>query len=324
MANRLLRLLGLAGVGFAALNVYGRYAVRRFEDLDPETAGVPGSFIDVDGVRVHYVEAGRGAPLVLVHGFAGSTFSFRYVIPELARHYRVVALDLKGFGYSERPEGADYALAAQAELVRGLMDRLGIEQATVVGHSMGGAESMRLAARYPERVARLVLVDSATDHELGRTRRLALLRPFFPMAAVFTLHRMGFRERALRFVVHDPAHVTPEMVEGYFRPMRVKGQLRALGEMASGRQREEPVDLNAVRAPTLVLWGEHDRVLPLSVGEELARELPDARLIMVPSAGHMPLEEQPEFSNRVLLEFLGPATEAPAEPGPAVSQESPA
>lgn len=301
-----LRPAALLGGAFLALYVYAWYATRRFEDLEPETAEPPGSFLDVDGVRLHYVEAGQGAPVVLIHGLGASTYSFRYTIPELAQRYRVVAFDLKGFGYSARPASGDYSLTAHAKLIAAAMRALGIERAAVVGHSLGGAIALRLASLCPERVDRLVLVDAATDRALQRGRSLAwLARPFAPIIALATLHRQRFRRFALRAAVHDPAHITPEVVEGYFRPSRMKGHARAFARLMAHRRRDTPVDLASVRAPTLVLWGEHDRWLPPSLGEELARALPNARLEVVPAAGHLPLEEQPGYSNRALLAFLG-------------------
>src|SRR3990172_12332306 len=155
-------LLPAAGAALAGYAAYAWYAQRRFEDLEPESAGAPGMFVDIDGVRVHYVEAGRGDPVVLIHGWNGSTFSYRHTIPELAQNHRVVALDLLGFGYSGRPARADYSVTAQVRLVAGLMDRLDIPSAVVAGHSMGGGIAMRLALSHPERVERLVLVDSVS------------------------------------------------------------------------------------------------------------------------------------------------------------------
>jgi pimeloyl-ACP methyl ester carboxylesterase len=314
----------MAGAGVAAVGGYARYAVQRYEDLEPESAGAPGAFLDVDGVRVHYVEAGQGDPVVLIHGWNGSTFSYRYAIAELAQHHRVVALDLKGFGYSARPAGGDYSLTAQAELVRACMDHLGIDRATVAGHSMGGDVAVRFVTRCPERVSRLILIDAATDKDRHRAARFNRLgRPFLPLLAMLTYHRPGFQKRALRFIAHDPAFVTPETLDGHFRPMRMKGHLRAMGAQMAAHRRDEPVDVTAIQQPTLILWGEHDRVIPLERGEELARLIPNAQLVVVPSAGHVPLEEQPDYCNRALLTFLSPArTDVPEEFVPAAGTQT--
>lgn len=317
--NRAIRLAALAGVGLIGLSAYARYAVRRYEDLDPESAGAPGEFIDVDGVRLHYVQAGEGDTVVLIHGFGASTFSYRYTIPELAQHFRVVALDLKGFGYSERPAGSDYSLTAQAELVRGAMDRLGIERAAVVGHSMGGAIAMRLVLSHPERVSRLVLVDSASDDMMHRGLLPSwVAAPFVPIAVTFTVHRRRFRQFALRSAVHDPAHITPEVVEGYMRPSRFRGYARGLAALLTGRGVDQPLAIERIEQPTLILWGEHDRWLPPSQGEALAEAIPNAQLVLLRSAGHLPLEEQPVESHGPLLTFLRDAdplaTSQAAEP----------
>ena len=322
--DRALRFAAIGGAAIVGLSAYARHSVRRFEDLEPESAGAPGTFIDVEGVRVHYVEAGRGEPVVLIHGLNASTFSFRYMIPDLAQHFRVVALDLKGFGYSERPAEGDFSLTAQAKLVEQTMARLGIERAAVIGHSMGGAVAMHLATLFPERVDKLVLVNSATDRELRRGLRLApLIRPLLPAIAFLTFHRRGFRRFELQSGIHDPSYLTPEILDEYIRWSRMKGHLRGLGSFLVDRRSDGPLRPEAISAPTLVLWGEHDRWLPPESGEELARLIPNAQLDLVPSSGHMPMEEQPDYSARALIAFLRAAEPAEApQRQPAAQPES--
>jgi pimeloyl-ACP methyl ester carboxylesterase len=311
-----IRLLGLTAAALAGLYAYGRVAVRRFEDFEPESAGAPGKFRTMNGVRVHYVEAGQGPAVVLVHGWNGSTFGFRYTIPELARHYRVIAPDLIGFGYSERPAKGDYTVTAQVELLRGLMDQFGVEQAAIAGHSMGGAIAMSFALRYPERVSRLILIDAASVREMRSAVRLG--RFFAPLLSVFAplMANRSLFDRGMRSAVHDPAILTPEVLDGYFRPLRMRGHLRGLAQQIAQRGREEPIDPSRLRMPVLVLWGEHDRLLSLVKGEELAAQIPTARLEVIRSAGHLPLEEQPVLCNRLLEEFLDPG-QAPRDAHPA-------
>jgi pimeloyl-ACP methyl ester carboxylesterase len=311
------RLLAAGGLAMAALSALAWLSGRRWETLTPDASDAPGSFLEIDGARIHYVEAGQGPPVVLIHGWNASTFSFRHTIPELARHFRVVALDLLGYGYSARPGRAAYSLTAQADLVRAVMDRLGIARAAVAGHSMGGAVAMRLALREPERVERLVLVDAVPVQTRRRAVRFGrFIRPLLPAAAPFTLHRASFRRRVFRSMVHDPAHATPDVMEGYFRPLRMKGHLRSQARALAGRARDELLDPAAISQPTLVLWGEQDRWLPLAAGEELARRIPDAALVVVRGAGHLPLEEEPASANRAILGFLLGAAPAPS-PAPA-------
>jgi pimeloyl-ACP methyl ester carboxylesterase len=298
------KLLATAALAFAALYAYALRRIRQFEYLDLRDADVPGSYVDVDGSRVHYVEAGRGDPVVLIHGIFASTFSFRHTIPELAQQHRVAAFDLRGFGYTDMPEDGDYSLTAQAALIHDAMARLGIDRAAVVGHSMGGDIAMRLALLHPESVSRLVLVDSVTEHETSRGRRLPrLVRPLLPLIAGFSLNTHSLR-RGILSAVHDPAHVTDDVVAGYERPMHVKGRLRALRMLMAHRAWDLPVEPERITQPTLVLWGEHDRWIPVEHGEELAQRIPNARFAVVRSAGHLPLEEQPVDTAVMLSAFL--------------------
>jgi len=313
----LLQILLIICFPLVAYALYARRYVRRFEHLDPETAA-PGSFLDIDGRRIHYVQAGRGDPIVLIHGWNGSTFDMRYTIPELAQRYRVIAIDLPGYGYSARAQDGDYSVAGLGEIVPRVMDRLRIERAVVLGHSMGGLIAQWLALHYPERVERLILVDSATVKEMFAGRNWGLLlRPLLPLLAPIALNRGAVR-RGLRSAVHDPACVTPEAIEGRLRTLQVKGHLRAQAKQLSDRRKDPEFDPGQIRQPALLLWGEHDRWVKLSAGEELARAIPNARLVTIHGAGHLPLEEQAELCNRELLSFLD--APAPAAAPPPIAQ----
>src|SRR3989442_15747988 len=171
-----------AGAIIAALIAVSRF-FRRREDIDWRDADAPGRIATIGGVGINYIDRGSGPAVVLIHGFGAHTFSFRYLIPDLAKDHRVVALDLKGFGYSERPKKSDYSLSAQARLVVRLMDTLGIESAALVGHSMGGEVAMRVAAGWPQRVERLVLAASVSGDRIPTLPMLPIIKPFLPLIA---------------------------------------------------------------------------------------------------------------------------------------------
>lgn len=311
--TRALKIAGGAGLALGAYAAYAQYAIRKFEYLDPLDADAPGSYLDIDGTAIHYVEAGRGDDVVLIHGWNGSTFSFRYTIPELAQDFHVIALDLKGYGYSARPKDGDYSLTAQSEIVAQVMDRLGVKDAAVIGHSMGGAVATRLALRYPEWVKKLVLVDTVSVTEHRRATRLGkLLRVVMPLGAPIILHREAVRRRVFLSAVHDPAHITPEVEQGYYRPLHMRGHLHALGRQLISRQGDQLKSPEGISQPTLILWGEHDAWLRPEFGELLAGQIPNAEFTLVPSAGHLPLEEQPDFCNREILRFLQEGEQLPA------------
>jgi 2-hydroxymuconate-semialdehyde hydrolase len=296
---------------------YSRRAIRRWENVDLSAVDTAGQEVEVDGVRLHYLDAGSGPPLLLLHGLNGSTFSFRLLMPHLTSRFRVIALDLMGFGYSERPEGRDYSLTAQARLVAGFMDALGIARASVLGHSLGGAVAMHLAVGFPERVDRLILVSSATDTETRRGLRSArVVKPLMPFVAAFTVQNSRFRRMSLRSGCYDGSFITPEVLEGYIAPTRVRGHVRALAATMVDRSKDEPLDPSLISQPTLILWGAADRWLPVSHGGRLMALIPNSRLEVVEKAGHLVLEEQAEESARIIADFL-------LAPMPSISQMEP-
>lgn len=304
--------------GGAALALAGTYTatrvadavIHRREDLDPNAIERPGSMFFIRGTGVHYIEAGSGPPLVLVPGFYGSTFSFAEQIPVLARHFRVLALDLPGFGYSDRPVDIDLSHTARAGWLAEFLDRMGVERATVIGHSMGGAIAMRLAEAHPERVEKLALVAGATPDETNCIPFYRFLRPLMSIPAALVLGNMQELRRPLRRIAYDPAFITDKRWEIYTRPARIRGSAASLIKMMGDVCHDAPLHPSKVATRTLLLWGEADQIVPLAVAHYLHRHLPDARLEVIPRAGHLVLEEQPERANEAILRFLGVAGSA--------------
>jgi 2-hydroxymuconate-semialdehyde hydrolase len=249
----------------------------------------PGQIAVVDGEPIHYIEAGEGPPLVLIHGFPSNTFVWSRLMPRLSEHHRTVALDLPGLGYSHRNRKRSFALEAHAKTVTGLMDTLGIERASIIGLSMGGGVAQRIAATFPERVNRLVLLASIDESE-GSTwtwgkrwvdfvvLQIALRIP--PLA-----RKVG--RLSLRQVVEDPAFVTPELIEPYVRPLLRRGTVPCLRQYLWDNRKATRVDLSRIAAPTLVVSGELDGTVPPEVGERLAAMIPDARSVVLERANHL-------------------------------------
>jgi pimeloyl-ACP methyl ester carboxylesterase len=291
-------LLGAAAVA-SSLLVVSRVARIR-EDTDWESAERPGRIVDVDGVGIHYVEEGRGPAVVQIHGFGGHTYSFRYTIPALSADHRVVALDLKGFGYSERHADSDYSLTEQARLVTRFMDRLDIGKAVLVGHSMGGGVAMRVASMWPEKVEKLVLVASVPGEGFPTvgSRALPLIRPILPL-----LTRL-IASRLLSATVHSSSSVTAEMRKAYLAPLRIRGSMNGLHQMMRDSRRIGPVDHERIRQPTLILRAAHDHIIPDHAIERLRQNLPHAVTVTVERAGHLLLEERPDECNAAIQSFI--------------------
>jgi pimeloyl-ACP methyl ester carboxylesterase len=274
-------------------------------------------FVEVDGRQVYVEQQGAGEAVVLLHGFGESSYCWRQVIPELARSFRVVAPDLNGFGWSERPrDPRSYTLEGQEHLVLGVLAALGITRAQVVGHSYGGSLTLLLAARHPEVVRAMVLIDSAAPtYSMDRRSRLAGVRALDSLFVRFAL-RPGHIRSALLESVYDPALVTPELVRAYLDRLRVEGEDAAYYGLTARLPRAAApatgpgvsgggeVKLDKIAAPALVVWGAEDRIIRVEVGRRSAHLLPAGEFVILPRTGHLPMEERPAELLGLMVPFL--------------------
>ena len=269
------------------------------EDLDWNDAPRRGALIDIDGVRIHYIDEGSGPAVVLIHGFGGQTYQFRHVIPSLARDHRVIAVDLKSFGYSERSTH-NVSHTDQVTMLHALLRKLGVARATFVGHSMGGAVVQRFAATFPEMVDALVLAASAVgDERFGRREPPAwLLRPIVPILGKVVAKRL------FEASFFDPSKITAEMRDEYHRPERIRGSMDALVAMMTAGADDAPIDRSRITMPVLLLYAADDKVARLSLGQKLREQLPQAKLVVLDRCGHLLFDEQPQECERAIRDFL--------------------
>ncbi len=260
-------------------------------------------YVELEGTRVRYEDVGQGPAVVLVHGFASSLETWLAVTPALVKAHRVISLDLKGFGWTDRPEG-DYSPAAQAALVFALMDHLGVEQAAVVGHSWGASVVLRMALEQPGRVTRIALYDAWVYEEQ--------VPAFFLWARVGGLGEALFRafydERPAEKMAnafYDRSLLSEALVEDVERALARPGtQAAALAAVRGQVYAEVQRRYRTLHQPTLLLWGEQDRVTPITVGERLHLDLPNSRLLRYPRCGHFPMLEAAPQSTAALQRFL--------------------
>jgi len=270
----------------------------------PAGTSLEARFIVVAGTRLRYVETGTGPSVVLIHGFGASIYSWhRTIEPLAAAGFHVVAFDAKGFGFSDKPAHG-YSNGDYARLVLTLIDSLHLPDAVLVGHSMGGAIAAEAALRGPSRVRGLVLVDAAGLGTRGGLGVHAARGPVVgPLAA--SLRSRWVTEQVLRSTYADPSKVTAGDVDQYYAAVAEPDFGRAL----RGVLREFRFDalrgrLAAIEVPCLVVWGDHDRLIPERLGRELAHDLLRSAFIEVPRAGHDVPEEAPEAFNQLLIAFL--------------------
>jgi pimeloyl-ACP methyl ester carboxylesterase len=267
-------------------------------------AGVTPRFVDVAGQRLRYVRRGSGPPLLLVHGFSASIYTWAEALPPLAARHDVVAVDLPGFGGSDVP--ARFDSNAAAELIARAMDALGLPRASLAGNSLGGALAAVTAARHPERVDKLILIDAA-GYNFALADRPAMLRLAgrVPASVLAALPRRPLTRLGLQQVFFDDTRVTPEKVEEYLAPAARPGaQAFAHRLLTEGDGFGLPAALRQVRAPTLVIWGADDAWIPVRDADRFVRDIPGARKVVLPDCGHVPQEEKPEEVAKLILDFL--------------------
>jgi pimeloyl-ACP methyl ester carboxylesterase len=266
-------------------------------------AGGRGYFVNVGTdaapLRLWVEEQGRGRPVLLVHGLGANTYTWRKLVPALARTHRVITVDLKGFGRSDKPFDHAYSPLDQAALLKILIRRRGLTDLTLIGHSLGGGVALALAydlSRYrPGTVRRLVLISSIAYRQ-PLPPSLALLQvPVAAQLGAFTLPAEVQVYTAIREAYYDPAKITGDQIQAYATPLYAPAARYAL--LKSVEQIVPPglpqlVALYpTIRQPALLIWCAEDRIVPAWVGRKLARDLPNSRLAVLRGCGHVPQEE---------------------------------
>ncbi len=281
--------------------------------------------LEIHGQRVCFHTGGEGPALVFIHGITATSRTWREVLPRLAEHHTVLAPDLLGHGESAKPRG-DYSLGAYASGVRDLMIALGIDKATIIGHSLGGGVAMQLAYQFPERLERLVLVSSGG---LGREVHLMLRLAALPGA-----------EFVLPLIVAQPLRDAGELVAGALGRLGLRAGpdmeeialgFASLGDTEArqafvhtarsiidiGGQRVSAADrlYLAEEVPSLLVWGERDRIIPVEHGLSAHELVPSSRLELFERAGHFPHLDEPQRFLDVLLDFIDSTDPAHVDPG---------
>ena len=265
--------------------------------------------VTVDGVNTHYVVAGDGAPLLLIHGLGASVATWRDNIGPLSEAFRVYAMDLPGHGDSDKPD-IDCAPETVLRFVVRFAESLNLERPAIIGNSVGGGLGLMMALRYPDKVSRLVLVDSVS---LGREVSVYIRLVWVPvLGEVLESSRVGGPRFMLYKVFHDPSFVTQELLDELYRSRDMPGAKEAVvrairrGVNLRGiRSRYVLVDeLKHLEVPLMVAWGAQDQILPVSHAYRASEAAPQAFLHVFDQCGHWPhMEKAPAF-NSLVLKFL--------------------
>jgi pimeloyl-ACP methyl ester carboxylesterase len=282
--------------------------------VPPEQLADPDSqFIEIDGLTVHVKTMGHGEPVfVLLHGFGASLFSWHAVMEPLSQYGKVIAYDRPAFGLTERPitwTGENpYRPQAAVDMLLGLLDHFNVQKAILVGNSAGGTVSMQFTLQHPDRVQALILVDPAVYEGGGGP---SWLRPFYKTPQINHLGPLIVRSiqsrgiDLIKMAWYDPSKITSETMAGYTKPLRADNWDLALWYFTVASQPSSLSErLSEFTLPVLVITGDTDIIVPTEDSVRLAGALPNASLVIILQAGHIPHEEQPDLFMQSVDKFL--------------------
>ncbi len=267
--------------------------------------------LKIEGYTIFYAVKGEGKPILLLHGYGAGMWVWEKQIDLLSQFYRVYALDLIGHGFSDRPK-ISYTPEAYIHFLKDFMDGVGIERAILIGNSMGGGLAWAIAGLFPERVEKLILVNAVPPDVLEQVknesfRALVAIKdiPFLPYLVIASRNRHSIRWILLECVSNFNL-ITPEVVERQYQLSKIKGSTWALYSTFKNAQYGTKLKdcLSRISQPTLLIWGDRDLVLPLSIGRYLHRIIPHSRLLVIEKSAHIPMWENSEEVNQAILDFL--------------------
>ncbi len=278
-------------------------------------------FVKVGSINTCYWSSGsEGSTVLLLHGLGASKENWRCSIGSLARSHRVYAVDLVGFGLTDKPS-APYSLAYFTQFIHDLMDKLDLARSSLIGNSLGGAIALKYALCHPNRVDKLVLADSGG---LGRA-----CHPFLRLVAFPLLYRISLRQgrrrarRTMQLCYHNPRLIADEDVQVMYQRLLLPGAQEALFTTTQAfidfrGMRDSVVrpivdHLHTIAAPTLIIWGKQDRVAPLALARVAQERIPNARLLVIEQCGHIPQLECPDEFNAAVLELLDKSLDGAGE-----------
>jgi len=265
-------------------------------------------FIKLRDAEIHYVEKGTGDnTIILIHGLGGGTFSFRNNIDSLANtDYKVFALDLKGFGFSEKIVGSDYSDVEQARIILDFMEKKGIQKATIAGHSMGGKIALICYNIKPQKFEKIILIDSA-----GLEKNSPVILSKFitkPLVDIFYYNLIVKENNFKNFLssaFYNKELVNQEVPSLYLEPFKIKNaNLAYLSIIKSNVRYDISVVLKKINIPVLIIWGESDSWINVENAYKFNSLINGSELAIIKNAGHVSMEEQPEKVNEKILEFL--------------------
>lgn len=307
---RILGVLLLACGVFLVAGVAATWAPdRSVEQLSVRWAQPPSQFLTVDGMQVHVRDEGPRddpLPIILLHGTSASLHTWDGWNKELSGSHRVVRFDLPAFGLTGPHPQNDYSIAAYVRFVVAVMDKLGIKSCVMVGNSLGGQIAWSTALAHPQRISKLVLIDSAGYPLQSTSVPIGFRIARTPGLRVLMEHVLprGVIDSSVRNVYGDPSKVTPELVDRYYDLTLRTGNRKALAYRMDQRWSGDEASIRTLQVPTLILWGAKDHLIPVETARQFASDIKGSKLVVFDDLGHVPHEENAELTVDAFKAFL--------------------
>ena len=261
-----------------------------------------------DAVPLHVRVTGKGQPLIMLHGFGASSYSFSKIIPELSKYFTIYAFDLKGFGDSPKPDDHRYSVYDQALLVDQYLKKHHLDKVILLGHSYGGGVALSLALMDPKRFAKLVLIDSASyDQQLPKLIRWLQI-PVLGKLGFYLIPATVEVKESYKYAFYDNRKIPEDIVKEYarnlYKPNARKVYLQTVENLIPEDIEKISRRYKTIQIPTLIVWGANDIVIRKEKAYRLHRDIPHSQLKIIPRCGHIPHEEKSHETLKVLEDFL--------------------
>ncbi len=286
--------------------LFVNYRVDAFASEKIINSNIAGEYIKIRGAGIHYIEKGKGDKnILLVHGFGGGTYSYRHNIEELAKNYKVYAIDLKGFGYSQRPYDSDYSHQEQAKIILEFLEKKDIDKVTAFGHSMGGSILLLAYDIDPARFEKLVLIDSAGLNESSFKFSKFMNQPIVNIIYYNYVVNKDKFVNFLKSAYFDKSFVDKNLIDLYYSPLKIRNTNIVLKEIIKDVQPYTVENiLKNINVPVLIVWGDKDTWIDKKYAYEFRKKIEGSKLEIILNAGHLPMEEKYSAFNKIISDFL--------------------
>lgn len=278
---------------------------KSFEAIKEKWAYDNSQFMEIDGIPVHYRISGEGKPVVLIHGTGASLHTWEKWTEVLEQEFKVISLDIPGFGITGPNKAGNYTLEYYAAFLDNFLQKINVDTFAIAGNSLGGAISWTYTTLHPEKVEKLILLD-ATGYPSNKEPPLAFKLAKNPITSSLLLNitPKSLFETSIKDVYYNQKLVTPKLINQYYELYLRKGNRQAFIDRVNTEVYKDPSQIKTIKCPTLIQWGKHDRWVLVENAYKFEQDIPDSKLIIYEHAGHVPMEEIPEVTVKDALEFL--------------------